>query len=578
MANISPGVFTKIIDLSEYVAGVPSTVGFLPIISERGPDNELILTNSQDFYRDFGDPDILYVGKSYGQGPYVADAFLKQSDSLYVVRCLPQDVTDVDDAEYGNMCLALTAYDSTGNITVTNIDSLNTDTEIDTKLGAGDPVIAVIFYGIGRGEYYNNFRIKISPSSNTLDTTTCLLDIYKRQEENNVESGYPQYEIIESFEVSFDNTELDEAGESKFVEDVINRYSVYIRCKADADTCKLANASFEDANNASDEWSEDFANFTLSDGTHSYANPKFNLKYGSSGGLFDDDGTVNISAADSILTKAYLGTLDKKNGTTLREVLNTEDYYFSIILDGGYPSDVKTNGIYVLATTRLDCVAICDNGDTVSVADAITERNDAHTFNTKYLALYEPYSKVYDSYTGRDLWMSPVVHMANIIAFTDNVGEIWDAPAGFNRATIANIKELRFNPVLSERDQLYLKQLNPIVKFSVGYTVWGQLTSQKRSTAMQDLSITRLVLYVKRALEEYCKFFVFEHNDDQTWQAVRSEIVNFLKTIQNRRGLYDFSVTVGADEYEMKAKKIRVDVILNPTRTVEQIHLNFFIK
>jgi len=569
MANVSPGVFSKIIDLSEYVVGIPSTIGFLPIISEKGSDNKLILTNSQDFYRDFGDPDILYVGKAYGQGPYVADAFLKQSDALYVVRCLPQGVDGVDDAEYGNMCLAV---DSTGAVTVTNTDSLNTDTEISSTLATGDPTIAVIFYGVGRGEFYNNFRIKISQSSNPLETTTYLLDLYKRQEEDNVESGYPQYEIIESFEISFDNTQLDDAGESKFVEDVINRYSVYLRCDADAATCKVAN-------DASENWGEDFATFTLTDGdNYSYANPKFNLKYGSSGGLFNTDGTVNTSAATSILTKAYAGTLDKKDGTTLREVLNTEDYYFSIILDGGYPSDVKTNGIHTLVNTRLDCVAICDNGDTASVAAAITARNNSHTFNTKYLALYEPYNKVYDSYTGRDIWVSPVVHMANIITFTDNVGEIWDAPAGFNRATIANIKELRFNPVLSERDQLYLKQLNPIVKFSVGYTVWGQLTSQKRSTAMQDLSITRLVLYIKRALEEFCKFYVFEYSDDQTWQAIRSEVVNFLKTIQNRRGLYDFSVVVGADEYEIKAKKIHVDVILNPTRTVEQIHLNFFIK
>lgn len=569
MPNVSPGVFSKIIDLSEYVAGVPSTVGFLPIISEKGSDNKLILTNSQDFYRDFGDPDILYVGKNYGQGPYVADAFLKQSDSLYVVRCLPQGVDGVDDAEYGNMCLSI---DSTGAVTVTNTDSLNTDTEIDSTLATGDPTVGVIFYGIGRGEFYNNFRIKISQSSNPLETTTYLLDIYKRQEEDNVESGYPQYEIIESFEVSFDNTELDDGGESKFVEDVINRYSVYIRCSADAPTCKVAN-------DASKNWAEDFATFMLTDPSgYSYSNPKFNLKYGSSGGLFNTDGTVNASAATQILTQAYTGALEKKDGTTLGEVLNTEDYYFSIVLDGGYPTDVKTNGIYTLVNTRLDCVAICDNGDTATVSAAITARDNSHTFNTKYLALYEPYNKVYDAYTGRDVWVSPVVHMANIITFTDNVGEIWDAPAGFNRATIANIKELRFNPVLSERDQLYLKQLNPIVKFSVGYTVWGQLTSQKRSTAMQDLSITRLVLYVKRALEEFCKFFVFEHNDDQTWQAVRSEIVNFLKTIQNRRGLYDFSVTVGADEYEIKAKKINVDVILNPTRTVEQIHLNFFIK
>jgi len=572
MAYVSPGVYTKIIDLSEYVAGVPSTIGFLPIISEKGPDNEVVLTNSRDFYRDFGEPNILYVGKTYGQGPYVADSFMKQSDSLYVVRCLPEGITDggtpLDSAEYANMVLAV---DSTGAVTVTALDGINNDAELDAALGASTPAEAVIFYGVGRGEHYNDFRIKISRSSNPLELTTYILDVYKRQAEDDIESGYAQYEIIETYEISFDNTALDFSGESKFVEDIINRYSTFIRCKADATVCAIAN-------DASANWAEDFATFTLTDGdNYTYANPVFNLKNGSSGCLFNNDGTVNDTVARQILTQAYAGTLLKRDGSYLNEVLNTEDYYFSIVLDGGYPTEVKTGGIYTLIQTRLDCVAICDNGDNTTVTTSINSRNNDHTFNTKYIAMYEPYSKVYDSWTGRDVWLTPVYHMANIIPYTDNVGEVWDAPAGFNRATIPSIKEMRFNPILSERDQLYLKQINPIVKFSVGYTVWGQLTSQKRASALQDLSITRLVLYVKKALEQFCKFYMFEHNDNYTWSAIKSEASNFLKTIQNRRGLYSFSVAVGANEYELKAKKIHVDVILNPTRTVEQVHLNFFI-
>jgi len=124
---------------------------------------------------------------------------------------------------------------------------------------------------------------------------------------------------------------------------------------------------------------------------------------------------------------------------------------------------------------------------------------------------------------------------------------------------------------------LYLEQINPIVKFNVGYTVWGQLTSQKRPTAMQDLNITRLVLYIKRALEQFCKFYIFELNDEETWGRISSNIDKFLKMIQNKRGLYNYSIEVGASEYEIKAKQCHVNVTLNPTRVIEQIHLNFYI-
>ena len=37
--HISPGVYSKIIDLSEYLTSTSGTIGFLPIITEKGPDN-----------------------------------------------------------------------------------------------------------------------------------------------------------------------------------------------------------------------------------------------------------------------------------------------------------------------------------------------------------------------------------------------------------------------------------------------------------------------------------------------------------------------------------------------------------
>jgi phage tail sheath protein FI len=125
---------------------------------------------------------------------------------------------------------------------------------------------------------------------------------------------------------------------------------------------------------------------------------------------------------------------------------------------------------------------------------------------------------------------------------------------------------------------MYLKQLNPIVKFNPGYTVWGQLTSQAKASALQDINITRLVLYVKRALEEFCRYFIFELNDSMTWDAVSQDINEFLEDIKKRRGLYSFTIDVGATEYELKRKTFHVNVTLEPTRVVEKIELNFFIQ
>ena len=606
MANVSPGVYTKIIDLSAYVQSVPSTIGFLPIICEHGPDNELIQTNSQDFFYDYGEPNIGYAGKTYGQGPYIAYSFLKESESLYVVRCLPTD------AAWSNILVsynpgspfiagdpsATPPIPDTPTVPSSLVNSsyagLNTKGERSTILDEeANPDNCYMIYGTGRGEWYNNFQIKISKHANPERVGIYILDIYQKQSDPDPITGLAQYEITDAFEVSFDSTQLDNSGESMYIENVVNRYCRHLKCVSNPEACKRAlDADFD--------FSEMFNYGAI------------NIQNGSSGSLIGINGklaanvpasgihlpgsayydanthTVLTSAqiATKLLTSAYTGTLPKSDSgdesgddfNYLYEVMDVDNHYFTIILDGGYPEDVKAAGIYTLVDTRRDCVALVDNGDNATIKAALNKRLNVNTFNTRYMAMYEPYSKIYDQFTGHDIWISPIYHMANIVPYTDNVAEIWYAPAGFNRATIATIKELRFNPLLGDRDRFYLNQINPIVKFNVGYTVWGQLTTQKRPTALQDLNIIRLVLYIKRALEQFCKFYLFELNDKQTWSEVKVEISRFLKQIQNKRGLYSYNVEVSASDYELKSKQFHCDIMLQPVRIVEQILLNFYIK
>jgi phage tail sheath protein FI len=294
------------------------------------------------------------------------------------------------------------------------------------------------------------------------------------------------------------------------------------------------------------------------------------MRKGSDGSLLDASGDLDTAEAIQLLAQGYAGVIDD-------DVLDTENVYFSMVFDAGYPSDVKTS-ISTLVQTRRDCVGILDNGDNATVSAALSTRNNTNTFNTYFLALYESYNKVFDIWTGQDVWFSPVYHMSYILPRNDNVAEIWFAAAGFSRAAIDTIKELRYNPRLGERDQLYLKQLNPIVKFNPGYVVWGQLTTQARASALQDLNIVRLVLFIKRAFEEFCRFFIFEQNDEITWSQVSTNLVDFLEVIKNKRGLFAYAVDVGATDYERRTKRFHVNVTLDPTRVVEQIELNFFIK
>jgi len=295
------------------------------------------------------------------------------------------------------------------------------------------------------------------------------------------------------------------------------------------------------------------------------------------------------------LGEAYMGLLQKpdnearSDGTWplvayVDEVFDLDWIYFSLVYDAGYDPDVKDAAKTLTDVYRRDCMLISDVGDNIEYQDVedYVGGNPAmpsgRLWNSRYVARYEPYSRIYDVFTGRDLWITPVYHMAQIIPLNDKLYELWYAPAGFNRATIDSIKELRWSPKLGERDKLYLLQVNPIVHFPEGYTVWSQLTTQKRPTALQDVNCMRLVLYIKRALEQFCKYFIFEFNDAITHEQIKRGIIPFLDRIKARRGLVDYSVDVGADEYEFKNKICHVNVYLTPMKVIEKIELNLYVK
>jgi len=648
MSNVSPGVYTKIIDLSQFVQAVPSTIAFMATLTEKGEDNKLKFIGSRsDYIGEYGEPNIITYGKSFGQGPYCAYNYLGESGSLFHMRVLP------DNATFSNIRIDATVVpgDSTAGMQITYVEGMNDVEEMESNLQQDGTAYPICFLNpIGRGQWYNKIGVRLTEVANPTLWDQYILDIYERQSDG-------QDAIIESFAISFDKKAKDTAGDSIWIVDVLAKYSTMLRAQMyidedndrfsagydenikvydkDLDTnvrvtltagladltdlkqdfvdwegtpagdfviiakdgrgqeiwgwCGASAGSdgeevtvFNDRALTTQSWNGNVTDFDPTTIIEYHIKKSYGsvtqafissdpvpFRKGSDGDLLNLDGSLNINEATTLLNQAYNGIIDE-------DVLDTENIYFSMVFDCGYPRDVKT-AISTLVQTRRDCVAIMDNGDNPTANLALSVRNNDNTFNNYFTALYESYNKIFDPFTGQDAWFSPIYHMSYILPRNDNVAELWFAAAGFNRGAIDTIKELRYNPRLGQRDQLYLKQLNPIVKFNPGYVVWGQLTSQARASALQDLNIVRLVLYIKRAFEEFCRYFIFEQNDEITWSQVSGQLIEFLEVIKRKRGLHSYSVDVGATEYERKTKKFHVNVTLDPTRVVEQIELNFFI-
>lgn len=664
--NISPGVYTNIIDLNSYIQEVPSTVALMCALTQKGRDNQLVMVSSQsDLVSEWGNPNFNNFGslaKTLGQGQYFAFNFLGESGSLYFMRCLP------DDANFASLVIAgeLQPGDSSASIQISYASNRQTLLQLQSSLEPLNHVHPLcVIYPIGRGEYYNALGVRLTAHANPMIDDVYILDIYERQS-----SGIDA--IVESFEVSFNPDAVDQNGNSLWIVDVLETYSKLLRAtmkQTDGEyspgftllsqvfdknigTVSVENAptvlggeasitddkqNFHDWENATEagnstfmviakdafgteiygwlgaavgdqgtsvhvfderdpqyatrNWSGDVANFRpyttityrIKESNTSISDawidvPIIPLKGGSEGSIKNSMGLYDSTAANQVLAMAFNGTLTNPvTGEDEDTVLDTEGFQFNVIFDGGYSSDVKTQ-IINLAMTRRDCIAFIDNGDNPSVNASLAARNSDNPYNTDLASIYESYNKVYDSFTGKDFWFSPIYHLAYLVPRNDRIGELWYATAGYNRGSIGSIKALRFSPKQSQRDALYLKQINPIVQFSNGYVLFGQLTTQTRVSPLQDVNVVRLVLYIKRALEQYCRSFIFEQNDSITWTAINNTVSAFLDNLKSRRGLANYNVEVGATDYELKTKRCHVNVILEPISALEQITLNLFIE
>ena len=277
------------------------------------------------------------------------------------------------------------------------------------------------------------------------------------------------------------------------------------------------------------------------------------------------------------------GTIKYKQQYT-DNVYDQDWIYFSLVYDPGYKPDVKDAARELVETYRDDCFLISDCTDNADCEDclkyvgAIKGAVDCRIWNTFRAARFEPYSRVYDKYTGKDLWVSPIYHMAQLFAKNDSQFGLQYASAGFNRAVISSIKELRYSPNKSQRDLLYMAQVNPIVYFPEGMTVWGNLTTQKKASPLSNINSVRVVLYIKRALEQFLRNFIFELNEAPTWSAIQSEVSNFLSNCQASNIIDGFNCEVGATDYELKAKTAHVNVTLTLKTTLEKIELNLMVQ
>ena len=258
----------------------------------------------------------------------------------------------------------------------------------------------------------------------------------------------------------------------------------------------------------------------------------------------------------------------------------------SITTDSAAGQDTYVTMITSLVEGRKDCVGFVSPYRSASVGVALSSTATENVKvaydlcpSSSYMVFDSGYKYMYDKYNDVYRYVPMNGDTAGLCAYTDNVADTWFSPAGYNRGNVRGAIKLSYNPTKAERDILYRARVNPVVNFpGQGVVLFGDKTALTKPSAFDRINVRRLFLVLEKAIATASKFQLFEFNDEFTRAQFRNLVEPFLRDVQGRRGISDFSVKCDATNNTgevIDRNEFVADIFVKPARSINFISLNF---
>ena len=310
-------------------------------------------------------------------------------------------------------------------------------------------------------------------------------------------------------------------------------------------------------------------------------------------------GAFNGGVVDSTLSRFLFenivsGVTNAQGFTTsdyapaLNLLSNTDEYQFNLLLTPGLFL-AGGNAAINIGANNADPIALCEGrADALAVIDPIpyggsitSAKTAANASNSSYGAAYWPWCQVFSSAMGKLVWVPSSVLMGGVFAFTDQVAAPWFAPAGTTRGGIPNVVKVERKLSLSDRNNLYLDNVNPLATFpGEGVVVFGQKTLQQKATALDRVNVRRLLIALKGYISGVSRSLVFEQNTAATRNRFLSQVNPYLDSVVQRQGLYAYKVVMDESNNTpsvVDRNQLIGQIYIQPTKTAEFIILDFTI-
>jgi len=613
--SVSPSVSVREVDASAVIPAVSDNPGAFCGVFGWGPEEERVLvTSEKELANIFGKPK--YYTKVSGNTSstwsnqetfFTAADFLSYSNALYVTRVSNDAVTAKDaditkqqfEAKYnGSLGSSISVSIITGSDAFSNTlipedngldgtiafgaTSFSVSTDVDIVNQGGDEVQAGDILRIGNTSVGFQDLVVTSVVEGTTDANTGLTDYtlsfsdrFRVPEDvianlsftrfakgSNVLDAAPE---TDSFHVIVFDNDGGITGTAGTVLEVYENLSTNVEAKLDDGASKHYETVIANQSQWIKKGSED---------VDLVVDSNKNIYLVFAGG---DDGDSESSVTLATLAKGYdlYKEPDEIDISFLMVGKSNNANLVNYIV--GNIAEYRKDCVVYISPRSIDVVdgsMISDTGNNyVKLNNVISFRNDIQS--SSYWFMDSGYKYRYDKYNDKYCWVPLNGDMAGLAARALP----WESPAGYKRGIIKNVVRLAFNPNKAQRDQLYGKDINPVItQTGQGTLLFGDKTGLGRASAFNRINVRRLFITVEKAIATVSASFLFDFNDEFTQTQFKNLVEPFLRDIQGKRGIIDFRVisdaTVNTPDV-IDQNIFRANIFIKPAKTINYIELTF---
>jgi len=624
--QVSPGVLVQERDLTRIIPAVSTSIGAVAGEFRKGPLDEIVsITSENDLVETFGEPD-----SNNFEVFFTAANFLQYSNSLRVVRASQTNLVNATTTGCGlqikntthyqdnyadgsgvvgtfaartagahgntllvSTCPSATAYEEEGATTVNDGSTAVGDTTIvvtdGTQLNVGDIIsfsttAATNDYDDGHQYRITNISThtltivqKDSGSGGLLTTITDGANVRRRwRYYDSVGTGPGTSPYVSDRSGSGDEIHVvvvDEDGDVTGVPGSVLETFEKLSKAADAKTPQGDTNYYPDV--------------IYNQSQHVYW-----MDHNTSGTNWGSNASgTTFTAVDTPTLESLSGGADGSsvtNGqkkTAYEKFQDAETVDVSLIMAGS-GDGTHVDNLVTITEIRKDAVLFAspERADVVNVANSNTQKDNVLDFynsrsSSSYCVFDSGYKYMYDRYNDVYRFVPLNGDVAGLCARTDLVSDSWFSPAGFNRGNVRGAIKLAFNPNKSQRDELYMKRVNPVVTFpGQGTVLFGDKTALTSPSAFDRINVRRLFITLEKAISTASKFQLFEFNDEFTRANFRAIVEPFLREVQGRRGITDFLVVCDNTNNTgdvIDRNEFVAEIFVKPNRSINFIKLQF---